>query len=211
MAGFAACVGSRQGGRSGSGVRGRWTGSSRSGPVAGVLVAACLLSGCSHRPAAEVQPAPSTSVPVASSPATGPPSGGRSKPPVAEQVLAQYTVFWTVITPASRAPADRRRAILAPYTTDPELSRLLRGLAAAEAVGEGQYGAEVPRATVTSVRGDTAAVRDCQDASHAGKISLKTGKPITVGVPRNPVNATLRRGPDGRWRVSTVEFTGRTC
>jgi hypothetical protein len=130
---------------------------------------------------------------------------------VTQQVLAQYAAFWTVITPASRAPANRRRAILVPYATDPELGRLLRGLAASEAVGEGQYGAEVPRATVTAIRGDTAAVRDCQDASHAGKISLKTGKPITVGVSRDPVNATLRLGPDGRWRVSTVEFTGGTC
>jgi hypothetical protein len=144
--------------------------------------------------------------------ASGTPSAASStEPPVEADVLAQYAGFWTVIVPASRARADRRRAIVAQYATDPELSRLLRGLVAAEMVGEGQYGAAVPHARVVSVRGSVAMVRDCQDASRAGRISLKTGKPITRGVARNPVKASLARDVDGRWRVSTVEFTGGTC
>jgi hypothetical protein len=175
-----------------------------------VLVAGGLLVGCRGEPANDARPVP-TSVAASGPTATATGTPGRSTVPVADQVLAQYTAFWTVITPASRAPAARRRAILAPYATDPELSRLLRGLVAAEAVGEGQYGAEVPRARVTSVRGDTAAVIDCQDASNAGKLSLETGKKLTRGVARNPVNATLRRGTDGRWRVATVEFTRGEC
>ena len=84
-------------------------------------------------------------------------------------------------------------------------------MAAADAVGEGQYGAEMPRARVTSARGEVATVRDCQDASMAGRLERRTGKRITVGVARNPVRATLRRGADGRWRVSTVEFPEESC
>jgi hypothetical protein len=166
-----------------------------------------LLAGCTSRsPAADPTPAgtPSAATPTAS-------VSVPARVPVVDLVLAQYTAFWKTITPAAQAPASRRRAILAPVAADPELSRLLRGLVAAEAVGEGQYGVEVPRARVTNVRGATADVVDCQDASHAGKTNRRTGKPITRGVARNPVKATLRRGADGIWRVATVEFRGGTC
>jgi hypothetical protein len=151
---------------------------------------------------------PTAALSASSTPSATPSS---SAPSEAGQVLAQYQAFWTLLTPVSQAPASRRRAMLVPYVTEPELSRLLRGLLAADAVGEGIYGAAVPHARVTSVRGDTAAVADCQDASHSGRTRRATGKPINRGVPRNPVQATLRRGPDGQWRTSTVHFLGGSC
>jgi len=129
----------------------------------------------------------------------------------AERVLAQYATFWTLITPASRAAPSSRRAMLAPYATDPELSRLLRGLLATDAVDQQDYGAPIPHARVTTIRGNTAGVFDCQDASRAGLASRSSGRRLTRGVSRNPVNATLLRGPDGQWRMSTVEFPGGSC
>jgi hypothetical protein len=174
-------------------------------PAAAVAVAVAGCGGGGGAPAAS-PPAPPGAVLSSAAPVSASPT-----PSVVDQVLTQYTAFWAMITPASQAPVAQRRAVLAPYAMDPELSRLLRGLVAAEAVGEGQYGAEVPRARVASVRGAVADVVDCQDASNAGKISLKTGKKLTRGVVRNPVTATLRRASDGRWRVATVEFGGGGC
>ncbi len=177
------------------------------GACAVALAAVLAISGCggSSGAAQTPPPAPARLPTSAATPAPSPsPSPGAA-------VLAQYAAFWAAITPASRTPAEGRRAILTSYATDPELSRLLRGLLAAEAAGEGQYGAEVPHARVTSIRDDTASVADCQDASHAGRTSLATGKPITRGIARNPVRATLRRGADGRWRVETVIFPGGSC
>jgi len=175
--------------------------------VAGLAVAG--LAACtSSREAQGTAPESQTST-LSASPS--PPVRPSSAPDEAGQVLARYAAFWTLVTAVSQAPALRRRAMLVSYVTEPELGRLLRGLLAADAVGEGVYGAAVPHARVTSIRGDMAAVTDCQDASRSGRTRRATGKPINRGVPRNPVQATLRRGPDGRWRTSTVHFVGGSC
>jgi hypothetical protein len=175
-------------------------------PTVAAATAACLVACTSETPPQVPSP---TSLSVAS---TSPTTAARpSAPTEDQQVLRQYAAFWTVITSASQAAASRRPALLAPYATEPELSRLLRGLLATDAAGQRQYGAAIPRARVVSIRGATASVADCQNAAGAGLASRTTGERLTRGVVRNPVNATLLRGSDGRWRVSTVEFTKGRC
>ena len=142
------------------------------------------------------------------------PSPSESPSPVpASEALAQYRAFWTSLTPASRAPASQRRDLLAPYAADPELKSLLDGMRRADGQGEVFYGQDVPRPTVQTISEDrgVAVIRDCQDSSHAGNAKRDTGRPVTVGVARHPVVATMHLMQDGQWRVVYVAYPKGSC
>jgi len=157
--------------------------------------------------------APDATAPGATAP--GPPdsAGGTPSPSVDSTVVAQYARFWTQALPAAAAaPAGRRRAVLAPVTAEPELSHLVRALAALDADGQRTYGSDVPVAQTVRVSGALALVEGCLDSSRSGVADAATGAPVTRGVARNAVRVDLTRGPDGYWRVSAVTYpAGATC
>lgn len=127
-------------------------------------------------------------------------------------VLDQYRSFWAELTPASRKPAPQRRSLLASVAADPELTSLLRGMAAADSKHQVFYGANIPRPTISSIsptRG-VAVVDDCQDSSHAGLAARSTGRKLTIGVDRNHVVATLHLLA-GSWRVVFVSYPRTSC
>jgi hypothetical protein len=129
-----------------------------------------------------------------------------------QQALDQYRAFWAALTPASRATAAHRRAMLAPYAADPELKSLVDGMAQDRAKGRVFYGQPVVRASVTQfseARG-IAVVRDCQDATHTGDKDVRTGRVLTKGTARNLVVATLHKLAVG-WRVVFVSFPSQSC
>ncbi len=176
--------------------------------VALAAAAAATITGCSPSSSKLADPLPSrTSVSPSSASVTPSPT------PSADAALAQYRAFWAALTPASKAPASKRRAMLAPYAADPELTSLLNGIERERSRGRAFYGQDVPRPTISQLLAGQgiAVVDDCQDSSGSGVVDLSTGERLTKGVPRNHVVSTMHRGPDGIWRVASVEYPKTSC
>lgn len=126
-------------------------------------------------------------------------------------ILDAYRAFFAAQTDISLAPAGERRAMLEPLATDPLLSRVLGGMLAADHYKEVGYGTAEVDPEVTSVDGDEATIKDCQDTSDSGRKNRKTGKIVTRGTPEAKVVATARRDADGTWRLATVEYRDDRC
>ncbi|WP_019872982.1 hypothetical protein, partial [Sporichthya polymorpha] len=106
-------------------------------------------------------------------------------------ILAAYREFFARQTEISMAAKEQRRMLLEPFTTDPALERVLRGMFAAEEIGEVGYGEPVLNPAVQSVDGDTATVTDCQDTSKTGRKNRGNGKVTTRGLKRDNVSTTM--------------------
>jgi hypothetical protein len=176
---------------------------------AGLAIGAVLvLSGCSGGGHGSAQSASTAPVSPPSTPtSSSPPSDVRA------QVLAQYRAFWQQLTPASRALAAARAAMLSPYAGDPELASLLRGMAQADSKSQVFYGENLPRPKLLrySAPQGTAVVDDCQDSAHAGVAERRSRRHLTVGVARNHVVVTMHRDASGSWRVVFVSYTRTKC
>lgn len=178
--------------------------------VVGVLAAVVVVAGVigavtSNQDTGVVTqtpPSPSTA-PAATAGPTAP-----TAPVLPEQdaILTQYRAFWAILTPASKAEPEARRVMLETVAVDPSLTRTLSGMRASDNIGEVAYGQEVVRPELVSADGATATLRDCQDGSAAGRVKVATGEKVTVGVKDELAIVTMQRGPDGVWRVSTVEY-----
>lgn len=182
------------------------------GPALAAVTMALATAGCSAGSSAAV-PSPSTagptrlSVPASSQSPSSDPSAAATT-----AVLRQYDAFWGALPPASAATTDTSRLdALFATTTTPELSQLVEMLGKQRTAGKVLYGRDVLHPVVTSVANGLARVTDCQDSSQSGVMDLKSGRRLTVGVSRNPVDATLlMRG--GVWKVSVVHYRpGDTC
>ena len=122
-----------------------------------------------------------------------------------------YVQFWTVSRGLDQLPQEQWRSTLEKVSVDSMLTQLLEGTRIQRDQGIKLYGQVVAHVTGVEVKPDRAEVQDCQDASQAGQADARTGKPRTVGVPRNPVKGTLVRGADGAWRVALIEYPGGNC
>lgn len=122
-----------------------------------------------------------------------------------------YLHFWSVAYALDAYPVAEWPRRLGAVTTDPLFPRLLDALRAQHASGIREYGQVSPRLQTVEVHGDLATVLDCQDASGAGEAYADTGTPKTAGHARTPIAASLRRSPDGRWKVSTAKELDSTC
>lgn len=184
--------------------------SARRHGLTAVAIAAAL-AGCSSNgisTSAGPSGGPSTPRPQSSAPsATAAGSDGR------DAVLRQYTNFWQALAPASRLPASKRRQTLAAVSADPELGSLLNGIAKQRSQARAFYGAARPDAVVKQYlpQQGLAVVDDCQDASSAGVVDLRTHRRLTRGVRHNHVVVTLHRGADDVWRVTFVSFPKTSC
>lgn len=146
-----------------------------------------------------------------------PPSDGPASPnPTAAaetRALAQYTALWPLLARASRAKtAAEKRAILSPYLADPALTSVVDAFVKQNERGQVVYGADLVHPVIVSfslARG-LAVIRDCQDSSHSGIEVASTGKPVTVGPRRNPVDSTLHLIA-GTWRVVFIQHPGGAC
>ena len=178
--------------------------------AAGAAVA-ILVGACSGN-----DPAPSpTTTPSAAARRATPTVGASPSVPTSTdvaQVEAVYRRYWTVgrYFDQQYRQADWRR-VLSSVAADPLLSLVLAQAATQKRSGIKLYGQVVVHPTVVKQSGEQMLVKDCQDASHAGQADASTGKPRTVGVARNPVTATVRRGSDGHWRLTALTFPGGAC
>ena len=171
--------------------------------------AACVLTlvtiaGCSSDGGVE------TELPIAAG--AGPTPTAISSPTSDEaEILAAYREFFARQTESSLAPKEQRRVLLEPFTTDPALNRVLRGMFAADEIGEVGYGEPVVNPTVKEIDGDTATITDCQDTSMAGRKKRSNGKITTRGTGQARAEVTAERGDDGRWRIATVDYQDDQC
>ncbi|MFF5990646.1 MULTISPECIES: hypothetical protein [Prauserella] len=173
--------------------------------MAVALGASLLVSGCSGE-------RPSAPPPLDSSA----PSQGSLAPSAsldaAAAVEAAYTQFWPRSAQTPHKPEDTWRDAIAAIAIEPQLSVTLEAMRRNKAAGFTTYGEVVVRITSVEVSGDTAKVVDCQDASRAGQADARTGDPKTVGVPRMPVTATMKRDQaSGQWKVARLRFPGGAC
>ena len=168
-------------------------------------VLALTVAGCTSKSSAEdldLQP-PATSAP--SMPArTATPTPTPSTE--AQKILTQYDRFWATTDSAWRVSRDQRVALFKTVATEPVLTRVVGGMLAAEQLGETGYGKIVPHPRITRIDGGKASLRDCQDASLAGRIKTSTGRKTTRGTTHDLAQVTMRLGNDGVWRVATALY-----
>lgn len=138
-----------------------------------------------------------------------------STDPVSDQAAAgaAYRAFWPLLaTFDQRYPEPQWKAVLGRVAVDPQLSQAIAVARQQRRTGVRLYGQPRPRVPRVTLSGaNKASVSDCADFSHYGQADVRTGKPRTVGVARNPVKATLLEGQDGMWRVAEVSYPGGTC
>ncbi|MHB2023192.1 MAG: hypothetical protein ACYCO3_07685 [Mycobacteriales bacterium] len=165
---------------------------------AGLVVAGCSSVGHVHLQRPRASDGPNSPSPTA----------------VAEaRALEQYTAFWPLLGHASRAKtAAQKRAILAPYAADPALTSIVNAFIQQNERGQVVYGTDVvhPEIVSFSLSRGLAVIRDCQNSSRSGIEVAATGKPVTVGPPRNPVDSTMHLIA-GTWRIVFIQHPGGTC
>jgi hypothetical protein len=128
-------------------------------------------------------------------------------------VTAAYTAYFPASKAAETGPADRAAATLSPYAAQPYLGKVLTQMAHYRADDETAAGSVTPHITKITMHGKLAEVYDCQDASHAALSSTRTGKvlPGTSGSARTFLIASLARGSDGRWRLTSLAHVDTSC
>nr|WP_157528217.1 hypothetical protein [Kibdelosporangium sp. MJ126-NF4]CEL17631.1 hypothetical protein [Kibdelosporangium sp. MJ126-NF4]CTQ91141.1 hypothetical protein [Kibdelosporangium sp. MJ126-NF4] len=170
----------------------------RAGSIS-VLVAVLAAAGCTT----PAQPGLPTRQPTTDTSST------TANPKTA--VEAAYDEYWKVEHMIMQLPESEWRAAMGKVSADPQLGRVVDGLRSLRSQSLTLYGSVTSRVSSVDIAGDRATLRDCQDASKAGQADAATGKAKTVGVLRSPVEATLDRGNDGSWRVTSLSYPGGTC
>jgi hypothetical protein len=174
-----------------------------------LIVALLSLAGCSADRAGAPTATQGSPAGVGDGSASSPtPAPSRTEQ---DKIVDAYDQFWRRIHEASGKPEASWRPSLSEVATDPQLSTTLQGLGLLRQQSLTLYGLETAHIGTVKVDGDRATVIDCQDGSTAGQAEAQTGTRKTVGVPRNPVKATVLRGTDGRWRVSDINYPGGAC
>jgi hypothetical protein len=177
------------------------------------FLAALVLGACSSGGSTVNLPPKATPSGTAASPSLSPsPTSAR------QAAIAAYLGFWTAGSQAERtANAARARAILAPYVTTSYLKYMISSMRPYWRRHEVAWGRNIEHikkvSIVTSTNGSKAAiVIDCQDASHSGLASARTGKVIrsTLGPRHADLYASMAL-VSGRWRVAHITFVGNSC
>lgn len=173
------------------------------------LAGAAAVAGCGQSSGVHVQGGePGSTAPSALTPSTTAPMPLATGVPEQAAILAQYRAFWASLTPVSKMTSSAARlAAVAKLAVDPELTRLMGGIAASRAMGQVFYGAIETHPVLTAVTAAGVAIlTDCQDASSHGRAKSSTGQEVTVGTKNDFAKVTMRRGPDGVWRIATVAY-----
>lgn len=165
------------------------------------VIALVVLTGCSKEQDAIQQPAqPARETP-------------EHRDESAERELAEtsYREFVEVLSQADSLPDATRKHHLSKYMIDPQLSHVLKIVKQHKADNIGTYGSTIVRVRDVDIQDGHAVVRDCQDATKTGLRNTMTDKKINRGVASRHIEATLSKGPDGRWRVSEYNLLKGGC
>ncbi|MEU7942409.1 hypothetical protein [Microbispora bryophytorum] len=131
----------------------------------------------------------------------------------AEAAVEAYTAYWGVSYRAVRLPREEARRLLSQYETEDQVEGELKGIARYQAMHREGWGEVVVHVQKVTVTGDIATLFDCMDASHSGEADSRTHKliPSTRSAPYFSVEATMRRGADGRWRLAQTKALETPC
>lgn len=157
-------------------------------------------SACVADEGALPQPSPTASTTVSPKPAAT----------AEEAVLIAYKSIYAAGQRAERTPDGQRKSVLAPYVTEPLLSRMLRGIVALRATGRFTWGAPVVHPFGIKVKGQKATLHDCQDNRNTGQMDEKTSKRVLYGSENTHLVATLLL-VEGTWKVSTLAHVRAPC
>lgn len=152
-----------------------------------------------------------------------PPASPTGSPPLAapsarattveDAIVEAYTAYWPASTRAVTLPREEARRLLSQYETDDQVEGELKGIARYQEMDREGWGEVVVHVKKVTVKGDTATVLDCMDASRTGEADSRTHKliPGTLSTPYFSVEATMRRGADGRWRILQKKALESKC
>lgn len=116
-------------------------------------------------------------------PASRPPAVSASPTSAEDAVRQSYTQYWAVLPQAEHADSGaQRRALLADYAIDPQLSTALRGIDDLHGKDLTSSGYVVVHIKKVQLKASTATVWDCQDATKALIQKRSTGKAVSRGV-----------------------------
>ncbi|WP_328708876.1 hypothetical protein [Microbispora hainanensis] len=169
-----------------------------------LVVLALSASACAADEGALPQPSPTASMTVSPQPGTTP--TGKAE----EAVLAAYKGIYSAGRRAEHTPDGQRKSIIAPFATEPLLSRMLRGIVALRAGGRFTWGTPVFHPFDIKVKGQKATLHDCQDNRNSGQMDEKTSKRVLHGSENTHLVATLLL-VEGAWKVSTLEHVRESC
>jgi hypothetical protein len=190
----------------------------RTGGALGLLAAAVLavvLAACgTSSPAA---PSSHQSPRALSSPA---PHASAPTPAVTSKHAVEnaYLAFWAISDRAEKTGnAAAAQAVLAPYVNPDYISDMISGMQAAwgkDEIGWGNGVDHIQKIIVAALNSGAyvAQVQDCQDDSHSGLASAKTGDliPGTLGSPHQELYSSLSL-VKGHWLIDQVTYVNDTC
>jgi len=167
---------------------------------------AAVAAACGGHSSSQPLP-PRTAPPTVATTATSRPGDARTA------VLAAFTAFWPASARAERLSPAKAEALMAPLAAQPYLGHLLSQMAAYRTRHEEQAGYAIPHVTRVHVNDSAATVYDCQDESRVHLADTRTGKAIpgTKGHARTYYIASLARGSDGRWRLTSLAQVAVKC
>lgn len=151
--------------------------------------------------------------------ADGHTAGGPSTAPVtpsksAEQaVVDAYTAYWPANVRAAKLPRAQGLAELSTYAEPDHVNKTLDGVADWQRKGYEPWGHVIVHVTSVQVKGNTAQLVECQDASTAGVANTKTHQLIrgTKGSPHVHISADMQQDADRRWRLKQVAILKVPC
>jgi hypothetical protein len=127
--------------------------------------------------------------------------------------VAAYTALFPAVSKALRGSSGQVRSTLQDYATSPYLDFEIQQIKSHQANGLEPWGATVVHITAVDITGNSAKVRDCQDASNAGLADARTHKlvPKSRGTANRNLVADMKLGGDGRWRVADLRLYQTPC
>ncbi|MEV1170402.1 hypothetical protein [Nonomuraea sp. NPDC049784] len=153
-------------------------------------------------------------MPVAATPVYAVPSATSSPRSTHERIQQAYTEYWAVLLRAGRSTPEQARELLKPYVAGGYLEQLVEGVRRMRDKGREPSGRVTPRVKEVWLAGRHAKVVDCQDVSHAYLVDVRTGQIVAKDEPIQTfanVEAALRQGEDGRWRLESVRIKDKPC
>ncbi|WP_347602059.1 hypothetical protein [Acrocarpospora sp. B8E8] len=125
-----------------------------------------------------------------------------------------YASYWPASAMAATSTPAKAREILAPFVSGRFLDVQVQRIGEYQARNQEPWGQPVVHVTdVTLGPGFTASLHDCMDASRAGLADDGTHQliPETLGSSDTHMAADLKRGRDGRWRITSIVQLDAPC
>jgi hypothetical protein len=174
--------------------------------LAGMGFVLSTLAGCSSMDKSALPPRKSE-------PQTSSTPAHPTTPSIRDVVVRTYTTYWVVGSQASKVTLATARRMLKPFAAGDYFKQVVAGISDLQSQGRETWGHVTVHITNVRVKGRSARITDCQDASQAGLADAHTHQLIsgTTGKARTHVQADLVEGADTQWRVVQLIVLESVC